>query len=43
MLDILGSNDQWPGVYYDVHGDTYDEAGATYAADGPRLVSADGL
>jgi hypothetical protein len=29
MLDILVSNDQWPGVYYDVHGDIYDEAGAT--------------
>jgi len=29
MMDILVSNDQWPGVYYDVHGDIYDEAGAT--------------
>jgi hypothetical protein len=29
MLDILVSNDQWTGVYYDVHGDIYDEAGAT--------------
>jgi glycosyltransferase involved in cell wall biosynthesis len=30
MLDVLVSNDaQWPGVYYDVHGDIYDEAGAT--------------
>ena len=27
MMDILVSNDQWPGVYYDVHGDIYDEAG----------------
>ena len=29
MLDILVSNDQWPGVYYDVHGDIYEEAVAT--------------
>jgi hypothetical protein len=29
MLDILVSNDRWPGVYYDVHGDIYEEAGAT--------------
>ena len=27
MMDILVSNDQWPSVYYDVHGDIYDEAG----------------